>query len=296
MIKIEGFRNIQKVYDGEKTTIYRAVKDEGNLPVIIKHPSNEYFDLTVVEKLKHEFEISKKIQSNRCVKIYEFEYLNNIPVLLIEDFGGISLKHAVCSAELSLSGLIRLAISITEGIIDIHKSGVVHNDINPGNIIVSKDFEVVKITDYGISSLINKEGRALQGTNTFMGTLRYISPEQTGRINRFVDRRSDFYSLGVTLYELMAGKHPYDAEGDLELIHAHLAQIAVPLCEVNKDIPEAVSNIVMKLLEKEPENRYQSAKGLLCDLKKAYSQLDETGKIENFELGKDDIADVFILI
>jgi serine/threonine protein kinase len=296
LIKIEGFRNIQKVYDGEKTTIYRAVKDEGNLPVIIKHPSNEYFDLTVVEKLKHEFEISKKIQSNRCVKIYEFEYLNNIPVLLIEDFGGISLKHAVCSAELSLSGLIRLAISITEGIIDIHKSGVVHNDINPGNIIVSKDFEVVKITDYGISSLINKEGRALQGTNTFMGTLRYISPEQTGRINRFVDRRSDFYSLGVTLYELMAGKHPYDAEGDLELIHAHLAQIAVPLCEVNKDIPEAVSNIVMKLLEKEPENRYQSAKGLLCDLKKAYSQLDETGKIENFELGKDDIADVFILI
>ena len=178
----------------------------------------------------------------------------------------------------SLPEFLNIAIKITEILGHIHSSNIIHKDINPSNIVFNPETGILKIIDFGISTQLSRENPTLKNPNVLEGTLAYMSPEQTGRMNRSLDYRTDFYSLGVTFYELLTGKLPFESTDALALVHCHLAKVPVSPREINSEIPKAVSDIVMKLMAKTAEERYQSAWGLKTDLENCLSQLQTNRK------------------
>ncbi len=191
-----------------------------------------------------------------------------------------------------------LAIKITETLGQIHAANIIHKDINPSNIVLNRETKEVKIIDFGLSTILTRENLTLKHPNVLEGTLAYISPEQTGRMNRSLDYRTDFYSLGVTFYELLTGQLPFATTDAMELVHCQIAKQPVPPCELvgrqgDESLPIIISDIVMKLMAKTAENRYQSAWGLKADLEECLRQLETTGTIEEFPLGSQDISDKF---
>ncbi|MEG4330015.1 serine/threonine-protein kinase PknK, partial [Microcoleus sp. herbarium5] len=190
---------------------------------------------------------------------------------------------------------LQIAIATTEILGQIHSANIIHKDINPSNIVYNPETEQLKIIDFGISTQLTRETPILKNPGLLEGTLAYISPEQTGRMNRTLDYRTDFYSLGVTFYELLTGKLPFDTEDALELVHCHIARQSVPPHEIKPEVPLIVSQIVSKLMAKNAENRYQTAGGLKHDLDKCLVQLQETDSIEEFALATRDITDRFLI-
>ncbi len=175
----------------------------------------------------------------------------------------------------------------------IHAGNIIHKDINPSNIVYNPTTGQVKIIDFGISTVLSRENPTLSNPNVLEGTLAYMSPEQTGRMNREIDYRTDFYSLGATFYELLTGRLPFDTGDAMELVHCHIAKVPVPPHEVNPQIPKAISEIVMKLLAKTAEERYQSAWGIKADLEECLTQLQDKGIISEFPLCRQDVSDKF---
>jgi predicted ATPase/signal transduction histidine kinase/DNA-binding response OmpR family regulator len=192
-----------------------------------------------------------------------------------------------------LAQFLSLAIKITEILGRIHAANVIHKDINPGNIVLNPNTGVVKIIDFGISTQLTRTNPTFKNPNVLEGTLAYMSPEQTGRMNRTLDYPTDFYSLGVTFYELLTGQLPFTTTDILELVHCHIAKPPIPPHQVNADIPRVVSDLIMKLMAKNAEQRYQSAWGLKADLSECLRQLETTGEIATFGLGNQDISDKF---
>ena len=180
-----------------------------------------------------------------------FEVVENLHTIVMEDFGGVSLDFS--RRVWSLSDFFRLAIQVVEALGQVHARQIMHKDINPSNILYNAASGGAKIIDFGLSTILPRENIARANINVLEGTLAYISPEQTGRINRAVDYRTDFYSLGVTFYELLTGRLPFEEDDPLALLHSHLAKPPVPPHRVNQNIPIALSNIVMKLLAKNAE-------------------------------------------
>ncbi len=177
---------------------------------------------------------------------------------------------------------------------EIHAENIIHRDINPSNIIFNPETGQVKIIDFGIATIFfNRSNPILKNSNLLQGTLAYMSPEQTGRMNRSVDNRTDFYSLGVTLYEILTGQLPFMTKDALELIHSHIAKQPLAPHEVNPEIPQAISEIVMKLMAKTPEQRYKSAWGIQFDLVCCLMQLEANDKIEEIIPGENDFSDKF---
>ncbi|MEM9093035.1 MAG: serine/threonine-protein kinase PknK, partial [Cyanobacteria bacterium P01_F01_bin.53] len=172
---------------------------------------------------------------------------------------------------------------------------IVHKDIKPANILIQPESKRIELIDFSIASLLPKETQAIQNPNGLEGTLAYLAPEQTGRMNRGIDYRTDFYALGVTLYELLTGTLPFQSDDPLDLVHCHIAKAPIAPHQVNPSIPKTVSAIVMKLMAKNAENRYQSALGLQYDLNRCLTQWQETGEIVPFDLGERDLSDRFVI-
>ena len=293
MFAVTGYKIIECIYKGNKDIVYKAIRSVDDTPVILKMPLSQHPNLSNIVMLKHEYEIQSKIQSKTVVKIYGIEQINNIPVIIMEDFGGTSLQNVINIKKLTINEFLKLANNITEALNNIHKFNIVHNDINPMNIIVNMETATVKITDFGLAAMFSKKSQCVENNNSLGGTPNYISPEQTGRLNKPVDFRSDLYSLGVTFYQMLTSLLPFQATDGLGLIHSHLAIKPEPLYEVCEGIPRVLSDIVMKLMEKMAENRYQSALGLKCDLQKCSDSLQSKKIIEYFSLAKDDFSDRF---
>nr|WP_322715030.1 serine/threonine-protein kinase PknK [Nostoc sp. ChiSLP03a]MDZ8216324.1 serine/threonine-protein kinase PknK [Nostoc sp. ChiSLP03a] len=192
-----------------------------------------------------------------------------------------------------LSTFVGLAIALTNILGRIHAANVIHKDINPGNIVLNLDTGVVKIIDFGIATQFNRTNPTLKSPHILEGTLAYLSPEQTGRMNRLLDYRTDFYSLGVTFYELLTGQLPFSTTDVLELVHCHIAKHPIAPNEINTTIPKPVSDIILKLMAKNAENRYQSAWGIKADLEICAEQLAEIGQISSFQLGLQDASGQF---
>ncbi|HEY9834436.1 MAG TPA: AAA family ATPase [Stenomitos sp.] len=194
-----------------------------------------------------------------------------------------------------MSEFLPLAIQITQTLEGLYQNRVIHKDIKPQNILINPETKQIKIIDFSISSLLPRENLVLQNPNGLEGTLAYMSPEQTGRMNRGIDYRTDFYSLGVTFYQLLTGQLPFWSPDPMELVHCHIAKIAIPPIEVNPAIPEMVNNIVLKLMAKTPEDRYQSAYGISQDLEICWQQWQTQKTIAFFALAKRDICDRFVI-
>ena len=292
---ISNYTLNKKIYENEKTIIYRGKRTQDNVAVIIKRMNDEHPDFAHMIRMQNEYEMNKKINSNLVVKVYEMNEKDSSPFLVTEDFGAESLQLFTKKQKLTIKEFLDISIKIVEAISDIHNAKIVHNDINPSNIVINTETGTVKIIDFGIATIIESYNRTIGSFQEINGTLAYISPEQTGRMNRAVDYRTDFYSLGVTLYEILLGRLPFSAEDDLALIYSHLVKEPVPPYQLQSMVPKVLSDIIMKLMEKMAENRYQSAEGLKSDLLKCRDQFEKEGTIHSFTLGENDISHRFVI-
>ncbi|MEO0840612.1 MAG: AAA family ATPase [Cyanobacteria bacterium J06643_5] len=318
MVSIPGYEVNEQLYNGSRTLVYRAVRDLDEKPVVIKLLKNPYPNFNELLQFRNQYTISKNLDIPGIVRPYSLEAYENSYILIMEDFGGISLHEYIKRENIiSLKDILSIGLQITDILHDIHQNRVIHKDIKPANILINPETNQIKLIDFSIASLLPKETQEIKNPSGLEGTLAYISPEQTGRMNRGIDYRSDFYSLGVTLYELLTGELPFKSDDAMELVHCHIAKQPPAMVkphpnfllvnenkphpnpllgkERGQEIPQILSDIVMKLMAKNAEDRYQSALGLKYDLEICLKQLKETGNIENFEIGKRDICDRFII-
>lgn len=293
MLTIDDYQILTQIYESANSEVYRAIHESDGERVILKVLKQDYPTPAELTRYKQEYELTRSLNQDGIVKAYGLEKYQNTLVMFVEDFGGESLKLLRRSHQFSLEEFLSIAIKISTSLGQIHAANIIHKDINPANIILNLETQQLKIIDFGISTRLTRENPTLKNPNILEGTLAYISPEQTGRMNRSLDYRTDFYSLGVTFYELLTGKLPFETDDDLELVHCHIAKQPVFPSEINPLIPPAIGNIVIKLMAKNAEDRYQSAWGLKADLENCLHQLQSTGKIEDFPLATQDISDKF---
>ncbi|MBD2182328.1 ATP-binding sensor histidine kinase [Aerosakkonema funiforme] len=294
--QILNYQIIENIYSGSRTLVYRAIRTSDRLPVAIKLLKNLYPNFNELVQFRNQYTITKNLQYSSIVKTYSLEPYQNGYALVMEDFGGISLKNYVQKVNFqSLKEFLDIAIAICNALEVLYRQRVIHKDIKPSNILINPQTKEVKLIDFSIASLLPRETQTILNPNHLEGTLAYISPEQTGRMNRGIDYRTDFYSLGVTFYELLAGELPFLANDPMELVHCHIAKLPKLVHEINPEIPVVLSEIVAKLMAKNAENRYQSALGLKWDLERCWQQLQAKGKIEIFPIAQRDLCDRFII-
>lgn len=289
----KDYQIIEKIYESASSLIYRAILKLNNQPIILKILKEDYPSPSELTRYKQEYEITSSLNADNIIKAYKLQRYKNSLVMLLEDFGGESLKLLISKHQFSLEVFLTIAIKTTESLAAIHNANIIHKDINPANIVYNQETRQLKIIDFGISTRLSQENQIISNINQLEGTLAYISPEQTGRMNRGIDYRSDFYSLGVTFYELLTNQLPFTTNDPIELVHCHIAQHPKIPNELIASIPLTLSNIIIKLLAKNPEERYQSAWGIKADLETCLQQLKTTGNIGHFSLGSQDISDKF---
>ena len=297
MINIPNYQITQQIYESANSKVYRALRDEDNQTVILKVLKENYPTPAELTRYQQEYDIvCHLVDLKGVVKAYSLEKHQNTLVICMEDFGGESLKIWLDELRtFALDELLMFAISATEILGQIHGRNIIHKDINPSNIILNPTSGVLKIIDFGISTQLSKQHLTLKNPEVLEGTLAYMSPEQTGRMNRALDYRTDFYSLGATLYELFTGKLPFESKDAMELVHCHIAKQLTPPNQINPELPIALSNIIIKLLEKTAEARYQSAWGIKADLERCQENLTGLEDLSglSFELAQHDISDRF---
>jgi predicted ATPase/GAF domain-containing protein len=290
---IPGYQIINKIYESSHSLVYRGYRNRDNLPVILKVLKGDYPSPKELSRYHQEYELVRSLDLEGVIKTYGIEKYENTLVIVFEDLNATSLDRFMEERPFTLRKGLSLAIQIVESLGQIHAAHIIHKDINPSNIVFNPKTGQLKIIDFGISTRLSRENPAIKNPNVLEGTLAYMSPEQTGRMNRAIDARTDFYSLGVTFYELLTGRLPFDTTDALELVHCHLAKQPIPPHEINKKIPPVVSDIVMKLLAKAAEERYQSAWGIKADLEESWNQFRGRGTVESFPLGCYDVSDRF---
>ncbi|MGE5474929.1 MAG: diguanylate cyclase [Ignavibacteriales bacterium] len=290
MEKIFDYIILEKIYETSKSVVYRGKKEGQEQTNIIKVLISNYPTLSEIARFKQECEIIKSLDIDGIVKIYEMVEQDNKFALVQEDFNGISLKDYLKNNKIDIKTFLKIAIKISEIIGIIHRKNIIHKDIKPHNIIINLEDDLIKITDFGIAEELTHKNKELYNPDVIEGTLPYMSPEQTGRINRPVDYRTDLYSLGITFYEMLTGELPFKSNDPIEFVHSHIAKMPVSPKEINPSIPKVISDIVLKLISKNSEERYQNSFGLEFDLKECLMQLEEKNQIDDFELAKNDIS------
>ena len=300
---LPDYQITEQLYTGTRTLVYRGIRTSDQKPVVIKLLRNDYPNFNELVQFRNQYTIAKNLDSPSIIKPLTLEVYGNGYALVMEDFGGISLSNYLQKAReenpqyqyLPLAEFLRISIKTTEILHYLYQKRVIHKDIKPANLLIAPATKNIKLIDFSIASLLPRESQEIQNANDLEGTLAYISPEQTGRMNRGIDYRSDFYCLGMTFYELLTGTLPFRSEDAMELVHCHLAKQPIPIHQIHSEIPLILSEIVSKLIAKNAENRYQSALGIKHDLEICLDQLQTTGTIEPFEIGKRDISDRFLI-
>jgi len=275
----EGDRN-EVLYRSERTLIYRVRRPHGGGSIICKEPLGP----SAMKRRRHELEILERLAGVEGVPRLTRASAGAIAV---EDEAGVSLADIARTGRLEIPALVDLAIDLTRIVAAVHRAGVLHKDINPANIMLAGAGRKPLLIDFDLATTFAEQRPSFAHDREIAGTFAYIAPEQTGRTGHSVDQRADLYSLGVTLYELATGRLPFDSIDPLQLLHDHLARVPQAPAAVDARIPETLSTIILRLLEKEPDKRYQSAEGLLHDLGILRDRLSDGGSMP-FPLGERD--------
>ena len=309
MITLTGYHITEIIYQGTRTEVYRGTRNSDNKPVIIKVLANVNPKFNELVQFHNQYMLSRHLQHPNILQPLALERYGNGYALVMPDNGAIALssywhgglKSVDTELEQNLGEFLRIAIQLTESLHYLNQKRIIHKDIKPANILIYPKTQQIQLIDFNIASLLPKAQQEVTHPNVLQGTLAYISPEQTGRMNRGIDYRADFYSLGVTFFELLTGELPFTTDDPMELVHCHIAKL--PIFE-NKElrngvcipqIPQMVINIVMKLMGKNPEDRYQSALGLKYDLENCLQQWEARGEIAKFQLGRLDFSTHFLI-
>ncbi|MBD2297955.1 AAA family ATPase [Nostoc sp. FACHB-190] len=290
---IPGYQISELLYAGSRSIVYRAMRQFDQMPVVIKVLTSEHPTLQELLQFRHQYNISKNIDIPGIIHPLALETYKNSYILVMADTGGIALREYAKTKYISIGEFLEIALQLTQIIHDLHQNRVIHKDIKPANILIHPQTKQIQLIDFSIASLLPKETQEIKNPNVLEGTLAYISPEQTGRMNRGIDYRSDFYSLGVTFYELLTGNLPFICDDPMELVHCHIAKQPDELN--NAKIPQVIAEIVMKLMAKNAEDRYQTALGLKFDLEKCLTEYQLTGRLDYFTIGEWDICDRFLI-
>ncbi|MGF6542033.1 serine/threonine protein kinase [Paraburkholderia youngii] len=240
-----------------------------------------------LERLAHEYHLKEELSGDWAVRPLELVSEGSQTVLVLEDSGAVPLDRLI-GTPIPLERFLQLAIDIVTALGKAHQRGLIHKDIKPAHILVNDATGEVRLTGFGIASRLPRERQSPEHPELIAGTLAYMAPEQTGRMNRSIDSRSDLYALGVTLYEMLTGTLPFTALDPLEWVHCHIARQPAAPHERVSGIPAPLSAIVMKLLSKPAEDRYQTAAGLEWDLRKCLAEWEAAHRIDPFPLGAHD--------
>jgi len=293
MQTFSGYQITEYIYESANSLVCRGRRQIEPQSVVLKILKADYPTPEKIAWFKREYEITHNLNLQCTAKAYSLENVHDRWMMVLEDFGGRSLDQLQLAGQLSVARFLALAIGITDILDQMHQQYLMHKDITPANIVFNLATEQVKIIDFGIATKLSRENTTFRNPNVLEGTPAYISPEQTGRMNRAMDYRTDLYSLGVTFYELLTGHLPFRTKDPSELVHCHIAQEPIPVKGVIPEIPQMISDIVMKLMAKNAEDRYQSAHGLEVDLRECLRQWQTTQQITSFPLAQQDVNDLF---
>ncbi|HYO73909.1 MAG TPA: serine/threonine-protein kinase PknK, partial [Archangium sp.] len=292
---IAGYTLRERLFESRQSVICRGVREADSRPVVLKLIHAEYPTSEQLARFRYEFRLTQQARGAGVIEALALENTRRGLALVLEDFGASPLTRFIKNGPCELRWFLAIAVRLADTLGGIHQRRIIHKDINPSNLLYNPDTDTLKLIDFGISTELSREVAAHTGLRVLEGTLPYLSPEQTGRMNRAIDYRTDLYSLGITLYQLVTGRLPFTAEDPLGLVHAHIAQIPVPPHELVPTLPRVVSDIICRLLAKRAEERYQSAFTLRADLERCLEGLDGQGAITAFSIGHNDSPGVLRL-
>lgn len=288
MLTLQDYVTYEQIHENNRIIVYKGYAVRDRMPVIIKCLKNEATDPNGISKLIHEYEITRNLNIEGIIKPIKIEQSDSMFALISKDIGAVSLRKYIQSNTIELSQFLTIAIRLTETVRQLHQSRIIHRDLKPENILIDPATGNVYIIDFSSAVLFSEKGENATPSNNPAGTLEYMPPEQTGRLNLETDQRSDLYTLGVVFYEIITGQLPLQAEDYVGWIHAQIAQIPQSPDKIRPDIIPVISDIIMKLLSKNADERYQSTYGLWWDLKECERMLKEKGNIEYFSIGQAD--------
>ena len=290
MIANDNYQILETISDNNIKAVYRCSDASSGATVILKVLKAEFTGPEAVMRFKQEYKLLNELSRNTpgVIRPLKLEEQNGLYVMVLEDIHGRSLKKIMAEEKPGQEALLQMMVKVVDILSSIHEQNVIHKDIKPSNIIWNREADIVQVIDFDLAVKLSKEKREFQNSGVLEGSLLYISPEQTGRMNRNIDYRSDYYSLGVVLYEMMTGMRPYDSPEMLEQIYSIIAKEAVPPYKASGGkVSSALSAVIMKLMEKSSEDRYLSAYGIKADLKKCLAGH------EDFVIGTEDRLNTF---
>ena len=287
-LSIDGFSGLVEIHRSPSSLVLRGVRDEDGRRVVLKTPNRPHPTSAEVAMLIREVRLARRASGPHTVEMLGQLDRDGVPVLVMEDAGTRSLAALLREDPPTFGRKLEIAVAAARALGEVHAAGVIHKDINPSNLVYDRESSTLRVIDFGIATELERQRAEPIDAARLEGTLPYIAPEQTGRTNRRIDRRSDLYSLGVTLYELFTGRLPFASDDALELVHAHLARQPLPPNAHDDSLPPMISAIVLRLLAKAAEDRYQTAVGLRADLERCLEAFRDEGNVPAFELGRDD--------
>ena len=296
--KISGYRVEETLFTSSRTQIQRGIRESDGCSVILKSLSAPFPGTGQLQRFALCHELLQMFDHPNIIKVLDYIETGDSPVMVLEDSHSLDLRDYLKqrpSHRLPLADFLDIAIQLADALSVIHQAQVVHKDLHPGNVLINPNSGLVQVIDFGMASLRSREQPLMSSSGQLEGALPYISPEQTWRMNRALDYRTDFYTLGVTFYELLTGQRPFEADDALGMVYAHIAKEQTPVISLRADIPPILSKIVDKCLKKMAEDRYQSALGLKRDLEKCRDAMMAHTLSIDFTLGEQDISDRFQL-
>src|SRR5215469_6698186 len=278
----------------EEFILYRGVARQPQAPpLLLLTPVLPRPSLETLKKLQHEYSLRNELDATWAVRPLTLSLYNEQTALVLQNPGG-ELLNRVIQGPMEMTQFLRYAIGLASALSQLHKRELIHKDLKPSNVLVDCARSQVWLTGFKIASRLPRERRSPEPPELIAGTLAYMAPEQTGRMNRSIDTRCDLYSLGVTLYEMLTGALPFTAEDPLEWVHCHIARQPIPPA-ARSAVPEPLSSLTMKLLAKNAEERYQTASGVEADLRRCLAEWELNGRIDSFVLGAHDTSDRLIV-
>ncbi len=285
---------LEVVRQDSESVLYRGQRDPDGAPILLLTLSSEHRGSESLARLEHEHRLKEELAPEWAVQPLQILHEDGRPILVLTDPGGVFLDHLL-GEPMELTQFLHIAIALSATLARLHACGLIHKDVKPANILLEPKTGVVRLMGFGIASRLPRERQAPAPPETIAGTLAYMAPEQTGRMNRSIDARSDLYALGVTLYQMLTGSLPFVAVDPMEWVHCHIARKPVPPSARLENVPTPVSAIIMKLLAKTAEERYQTAGGVERDLRRCLTAWEAQGSIEDFPPGQQDTPDRLLI-